>query len=137
MWSQRWLRLTTFQEINFIVQQIWILTWCVKRQNIAGLCQQNFYFCSADSFSWSCFAFCWIGAKIQIFSKYLYGKVIPWNGTSGDLPLTGHMVYNLAYTFKSYRWQPRISINLYKKFNPKSSLSWNFIKWDCVLSISW
>ena len=25
--------------------------WCVKRQNIAGLCQQTFYFCSADVFS--------------------------------------------------------------------------------------
>ena len=71
------------QGINFTVQQIWILAWCVKRQNIAGLCQQTF--CSADSFSWSCFASCWIGAKIQITSKYLYGEVIPWNGTSENL----------------------------------------------------
>ena len=51
---QRWLRLATFQEINFTVQQIWIFSWSVKRQNIVGLCQQTFYFCSADSFSWSC-----------------------------------------------------------------------------------
>jgi hypothetical protein len=40
---QRWLRLTMFQEIVFNVQQIWILAWFVKRQNIAGLCQQTFY----------------------------------------------------------------------------------------------
>ena len=39
------------------------------RINIAGLCQQTFYFCSADSFSWSSFASCWIGAKTQIASK--------------------------------------------------------------------
>jgi hypothetical protein len=25
--------------------------WCVKRQNIAGLCQQTLYLCSADIFS--------------------------------------------------------------------------------------
>ena len=60
------------------VQQIWILAWCVKRQNLAELCQQTFYFCSADSFSRSCFASCWIGAEIQIIS---------WNWTSGDTPL--------------------------------------------------
>ena len=68
----RWLRLTTFQRINFTVQQIWILAWCVKRQNIAGLCQPTFYF-----HSWSCLASCWIGAKIQILqnscmTKWLY-----------------------------------------------------------------
>ena len=61
-----WLRLTTFQEINFNVQQIWILAWCVKSQKIAWLCQQTFYFCSADNFSWSCSASCWIGAKFKI-----------------------------------------------------------------------
>ena len=54
---------------DFTVQQIWILAWCVKRQNIAGLCQQTFHFCSADIFSWSCFASCWISAKIQILQN--------------------------------------------------------------------
>ena len=41
----------------------------------------------ADSFYWSCYASCWVGAKFQITSKWLYGKVIPWNETSGDLTL--------------------------------------------------
>ena len=36
---RRWLRLTTFQGINFTVQQILILAWW---QNIAGLCQKIF-----------------------------------------------------------------------------------------------
>ena len=38
------------------MQKIWILAWSVKRQNIAGLCQQTFNFCPADNFSLSCFA---------------------------------------------------------------------------------
>ena len=45
------------------------MAWCVKRWNIAGLCQQTFHFCSADIFSWSCFASCWIGTKIQILQN--------------------------------------------------------------------
>ena len=44
-----WLRLTKFQGINFAILQIWILTWCIKRQTIAGGCQQTFWF----QFSWS------------------------------------------------------------------------------------
>ena len=46
-----------------------ISAWCVKKQNIAGLCQQTCYFCSVDVVSWSCFASCWIGAKIQILQN--------------------------------------------------------------------
>ena len=41
---------TTFQEINFTVQQICIMTLCLKRQNIAVLCQQTFCICSAVIF---------------------------------------------------------------------------------------
>ena len=57
-----WLRITA-------VQLIWILAWCVKRQNIAGHCQLTFHFCSADVFSWSCFASSWIGARIKILQN--------------------------------------------------------------------
>ena len=52
-----------FQEINFTVQQIWILAWWIRRQNIAGLYQQAFYFCSADMYfflTMFCFLLNWL-----------------------------------------------------------------------------
>ena len=124
-----------FQEINFTVQKIWILSWCIKRQNIAGLCQQTFYLCSADSFSWSCFASCWIGAKIIITSKLLYGEVIPWNGTSGDLPLWQKnegsylsCVMNGEFYFNSWRisfgWSTKISGTNYNQIDQCNFTSW-------------
>ena len=65
----RWVRLTAFQEINFTVPLIWILDCCIKRQNIDGLWQQTFYFCSAHNFSWSYFASCWIGTKFKLLQN--------------------------------------------------------------------
>ena len=58
------IKLVKVAQINYVSRnqlhctQIFILALCRKRQNIAGLCQQTFYFCSADSFSSSYFASC-------------------------------------------------------------------------------
>ena len=72
-----------FQGIKDSTANLNFVLMCKKAKRcFAGLCIKQ-TFSSADSFS--CLAFCWIGAKIQITSKYLYGEVIPWNGTSENL----------------------------------------------------
>ena len=122
------------------------MAWCVKRQNIAGLFQQTFYFCSADSFSWWCFASCWIIAKIWITSKYLYGKVILWNGTSGYLPLLCHIrqcvdffppckawfnpasrSYMAPYLHTTFSMYAKCAIRAHIHRIRLKSLSWNFL----------
>ena len=80
------------------------MAWWVKRQNIAGLCQQTFQFSSADSFSWSCFPSCWIGAKIQISSK-----IAVWQSDSMKQNYRG-------FTFTSDNENPT-NFHLYKTNN--------------------
>ena len=80
------------------------MAWWVKRQNIAGLCQQTFQFSSADSFSWSCFPSCWIGAKIQISSK-----IAVWQSDSMKQDYRG-------FTFTSDNENPT-NFHLYKTNN--------------------
>ena len=57
---------------DFTVQQIWILAWCVKRQNIAGLCQQTFLFCSADGF------FDHVLLLAELAQKFKFFKIAVW-----------------------------------------------------------
>ena len=42
----------------------------LRRKTLLGFnYQQSFHFCSADIFSWSCFASCWIGTKSCILQN--------------------------------------------------------------------
>ena len=88
-----WLRLTTFQGINFTVQQIWILAWFVKRQNIAGLWQQTFHFCSADSFF---IIFCFL---LNWGKNWHYFRIAVWQSDSMKRNFEGFTFYSVWVFF--------------------------------------
>ena len=66
-WCFDWIWHLKVDQINFLSRN---QLHCTENLNFCLMCKKvkhcrAYHFCSADSFSCSCFASCWIGAKIQ------------------------------------------------------------------------
>ena len=97
------------QGINFTVQQIKILAWCVKRQNIAEPCQQIFIAVQLIFFPDHVLLLAELAAKFKFF------KIAVWKSDSmkwGDLSLKRYL-----FSFWESQSQQKLLLKFLELYN--------------------